>query len=269
MSDFSQTNGAELGGASEVSDAPLFDSVDAAARHAVELQAEADNSDAPPPAPVFAPDDLALLEGHNDAPVPLESAAKLLLELIGNTSGRCDGGSERFSFSSYSKTAVQVRAILRICRAALDFLEADYERCEADFLAFMREEIAGTEAARDGRADESGSRNEPDAVVRVTFDEVRAIAQQNGVRRVLREATLALLELAEQNAGQSEISCGFGDAACEGANELRACGDALGVCRSLLDLLDGDLIEAKEEQMAYYRKRLAAHKALDLEGGSR
>jgi hypothetical protein len=94
--------------------------------------------------PNFSPADVEILTGNCDAPPALIKAACCLLQLVQE-----EGGSRgRFpdSEGDYSTSANSTRAAFRVCRAALDFLEADYVAQEAEFLHFLRDQVAAYEA---------------------------------------------------------------------------------------------------------------------------
>lgn len=99
---------------------------------------------------IFARVDLALLEKGNDAPALLEKAANALIEMASNGPHYVteNGDLGRFEFSSYSRTARDVRAVFRLCRVALDFLEADFLACEAEEIQHLRRELAAFEQMR-------------------------------------------------------------------------------------------------------------------------
>jgi hypothetical protein len=50
------------------------------------------------------------------------------------------------SFSSFSESVADTNAVFRLCRTALDFLEADFRASEAENVGFMRRETAKLEA---------------------------------------------------------------------------------------------------------------------------
>jgi hypothetical protein len=94
-------------------------------------------------APVFRADDLAILEAHNDAPIPLERAAKALIEMANDWPMYPSGNPiyGRFEFSNYAKSSLEIRAVFRIARAALDFLEKDFKASEAENFAWLENEL--------------------------------------------------------------------------------------------------------------------------------
>ena len=79
---------------------------------------------------IFSPSDLALLRTSSDAPNELEGATNLLYSLaISDPVYGVKGDPQfgRFSFSDFGKSVLQVAAMFRVSRAALDFLELDFQ----------------------------------------------------------------------------------------------------------------------------------------------
>lgn len=99
---------------------------------------------------LFLPDDLAFLDASNDVPLHLEQAAKMLLAFVQSEPEYDNPNPDfgRFTFTSYAQNAVQTRAAFRVCRLALDFLEADYLACEAEEIAHVREQLNTLELLR-------------------------------------------------------------------------------------------------------------------------
>lgn len=99
---------------------------------------------------LFSSDDLAVLDASNDVPLHLEQAAKMLLAFVQSEPEYDNPNPDfgRFTFTSYAQTAVQTRAAFRVCRLALDFLEADYLACEAEEIAHVREQLNTLELLR-------------------------------------------------------------------------------------------------------------------------
>ncbi len=77
-------------------------------------------------------------------PCLLANATKSLIELAQKECGHRFGDS----FFSYSESIAETRAAFRFCRAALDFLEADFLAAELDQLEFLRGQVAAIEAMR-------------------------------------------------------------------------------------------------------------------------
>jgi hypothetical protein len=97
---------------------------------------------------VFARVDLSVLEGRNEAPKPFEDATRLLVNLCLSPEtmyGNSNPDFGRFSFSEAEATARQMRAMLRLLRGALDFLEEDYLSCEEEEREHLRARLAAFE----------------------------------------------------------------------------------------------------------------------------
>ena len=94
-----------------------------------------------PNAPAFDAFDLELIERGAGAPAHLRDAARLLLELCGPAP---EVG--RFTLDDYAATGQEIGAMFRVCRVALDFLEADFLREVKRETAFYRAQVEAFEA---------------------------------------------------------------------------------------------------------------------------
>ncbi len=104
----------------------------------------------PEDTPLFSPDDLAMLENPMGGPLSFRAATKLL---VGMANKPREYGNPAFPYGRFeicegSRTAYSTRATLRICRQALDFLEADYLACEEAEMQHLRGQLEAFEQLR-------------------------------------------------------------------------------------------------------------------------
>lgn len=85
--------------------------------------------------------DLTLCERGAGAPFNLRDAARLLIELCGDAP---DVG--RFTLDDYAATGEEIGAAFRLCRVALDFLEADFLDAVKSEAKFCRVQAEAFEA---------------------------------------------------------------------------------------------------------------------------
>ena len=89
----------------------------------------------------FEARDLELIERGQEAPASLRDATRALVALA----GKCpDVG--RFTLGDYAATGEEIAAMFRLCRAALDFAEADFWREVERETAFYRVQVQKFEA---------------------------------------------------------------------------------------------------------------------------
>lgn len=97
---------------------------------------------------IFAATDLEVLDARNEAPKPFEDATRLLVDLCLEPEHMYGNGNPyfgRFSFCEAETTARQTRAMFRLLRGALDFLEADYLSCEEEERVHLRARLTAFE----------------------------------------------------------------------------------------------------------------------------
>ena len=106
---------------------------------------------------LFSSDDLTVLGARSETPKELEEATRLLVgfclepeHMYGNGSGNPYFG--RFSFCEAETTARQTRAMFRLLRGALDFLEEDYLSCEEEERVHLRARLTAFEQMHSARA---------------------------------------------------------------------------------------------------------------------
>ncbi len=99
-------------------------------------------------APVFRADDLETLGEHHIEGKSFRFVVRSLVEFalehpIYPTANPIFG---RFEFCDYSRSSIETRATFRAARAALDFLERDFEACELENVTFLETELAAFRA---------------------------------------------------------------------------------------------------------------------------
>lgn len=97
---------------------------------------------------LFSSDDLAVLDARNEAPKPFEDATRLLVDFCLSPETMYGNGNPyfgRFAFCEAEQTAIQTRAMFRLLRGALDFLEADYLSCEEEERVHLRARLTAFE----------------------------------------------------------------------------------------------------------------------------
>jgi len=97
---------------------------------------------------IFAATDLEVLGTRNQAPKPFEDATRLLVDFCLSPEAMYGNGNPyfgRFAFCEAEQTAIQTRAMFRLLRAALDFLEADYLSCEEEERVHLRARLTAFE----------------------------------------------------------------------------------------------------------------------------
>ena len=101
-------------------------------------------------AELFAPNTLPTLESFKSASRHLTAATKILLELV-QTRPLQDTPNPllgRFSLETRREAVAQNRAVLRLLRLSVDFLEADLTECENEEIAYLESELEAIRAAR-------------------------------------------------------------------------------------------------------------------------
>ncbi len=97
---------------------------------------------------IFAAADLAVLDTRNEVPKPFEDATRLLVDLCLSPEAMYGNGNPyfgRFAFCEAETTARQTRAMFRLLRGALDFLEEDYLSCEEEERVHLRARLTAFE----------------------------------------------------------------------------------------------------------------------------
>lgn len=108
-----------------------------------------EDTDAPA---LFDGDDLAWLDGASDMPTELRQAARLLTEFSmeapmypSSPDVEYAAYIGRFSFGEYARTGAGCRAMFRLIRQSLEWLEADYLACESEEMAHLRGQLEAFE----------------------------------------------------------------------------------------------------------------------------
>ncbi len=120
---------------------------DAGAPDELAPEAQGDNDETQGPL-LFSSDDLAVLDARSEAPKPFEDATRLLVDLCLSPENMYGNGNPyfgRFAFCEAEQTAIQTRAMFRLLRGALDFLEEDYLSCEEEERVHLRARLTAFE----------------------------------------------------------------------------------------------------------------------------
>lgn len=98
-------------------------------------------------APLYTQADLDAMQ-RAEAPEQLTAATRTLLDLVSTAPTRATAKDVygRFELSDGADGAKNTRALFRLCRTALDFLESDLRACEARELEYHAAQAAAFEA---------------------------------------------------------------------------------------------------------------------------
>jgi hypothetical protein len=214
--------------------------------------------------PSFAPADLAHFAAlsHLKAPDSFNHLAIGLIRLAQEPGefGYGDGTEGHFSFCNYAQSAVETRALLRLTRAALDYLEADYLACEAAQMHDCRNDLATFEALREG-GDVSATRQDGGSVPPIEPPTVAPAADDDAEPSAWPAIAQALRELAQFAEAVADGRAGDYTSEIGAAREL---GAALELGRKGVGFLRDELREEIERATEWRRKDIEAFSALDI-----
>lgn len=216
------------------------------------------------PAPNFAPADLQWLPkfANYKTPERFEGVAIGLIRFA-QEPGQFGYGDVvgHFEYCDFEQSALENRALLRMCRAALDYLDAEETACNIANVVELRASIAGFEAAR-GVAPAPAFVGASVSPIGPPTNETEAAAESDGEPTSYLEYAEALRQLATfAEAAHENRLCDYTSE----ISETREICEALRLGRLGVGYLSAEFSEELARATEWRRRDIEAFAALEIE----